>query len=105
MSSRALRRLKGNPRGQEALQAGDPELETGEEEEETQTEPAKNTSRKAKKNKKQKNICNIYELDAVCGRADADGETEPPAPSPPWAETQEEGPDKGDDPGRGALTR
>lgn len=65
MSSRALRRLKGNPRGQEALQAGDPELETGEEEEETQTEPAKNTSRKAQKNKKQKNICNIYELVSV----------------------------------------
>ncbi|KAK6479989.1 mRNAion factor 25 isoform X1 [Huso huso] len=80
MSSRALRRLKGNPRGQEALQAGDPELETGEEEEETQTEPAKNTSRKAKKNKKQKNICNIYELiNEAENETDKNCEVEAPA--------------------------
>lgn len=72
MSSRALRRLKGKQRGQEALDLGDlvPGEEPGPEEqaadveeeelEEAVLQPAKSSIRKAKKNKK--NLSNIYEL-------------------------------------------
>lgn len=72
MSSRALRRLKGKQRGQEALDLGDlvpdegpePEEQAADVEEEELEEavlqPAKSSIRKAKKNKK--NLSNIYEL-------------------------------------------
>lgn len=75
MSSRALRRLKGKRRGQEALDCGDLTLGDSPEEEqaaaeEEQLETAnvspqitgKGSGRKAKKNKAQKNFSNIYEL-------------------------------------------
>lgn len=79
MSTRALRRLKGKQRGQEALDLGDlslgdsPEEQAGAEAEEEQLDTAnvasvspassnKGSSRKAKKNKAQKNFSNIYEL-------------------------------------------
>ncbi|KAI1904218.1 hypothetical protein AGOR_G00003410 [Albula goreensis] len=83
MSSRALRRLKGKQRGQEAIdlgylqtdegeQAPDLEEEQEQEQDDCVLEPAKKTSsRKAKKNKSQKNISNIYEL--IC---DAENDTE-----------------------------
>lgn len=73
MSSRALRRLRGKQRGQEALDLQDTgdgyeeQAVEGEEEEldEAVLQPNKtscNVSRKAKKNKVQKNLANIYEL-------------------------------------------
>lgn len=73
MSSRALRRLRGKQRGQEALDLGDltlddsPEGQAATEEEQEDTanvSPLSNRkdTQKAKKNKAQKNICNIYEL-------------------------------------------
>ncbi|XP_064168016.1 transcription factor 25 isoform X1 [Anguilla rostrata] len=83
MSSRALRRLKGRQRGQEALDLGYLQTDEGEQapdlEEEKQDdgllEPAKkNSSRKAKKNKSQKNLSNIYEL--ICD-AENDAEKQP----------------------------
>ncbi|XP_036391779.1 transcription factor 25 [Megalops cyprinoides] len=83
MSSRALRRLKGKQRGQEALDLGYLQLDVGEEaaelgeedeQDEGPLEPAKkSSSRKAKKNKSQKNLSNIYEL--IC---DAETESEKP---------------------------
>uniref|UniRef100_A0A667YMA4 Transcription factor 25 (basic helix-loop-helix) n=1 Tax=Myripristis murdjan TaxID=586833 RepID=A0A667YMA4_9TELE len=76
MSSRALRRLKGKQRGQEDLDLG--HLTLGEDPEEQADEapvPVQSNktsrSRKAKKNKAQKNVGNIYEL--IC---DAENETE-----------------------------
>uniref|UniRef100_A0A3Q1H0A4 Transcription factor 25 (basic helix-loop-helix) n=1 Tax=Anabas testudineus TaxID=64144 RepID=A0A3Q1H0A4_ANATE len=91
MSTRALRRLRGKQRGQEALDLGDlavgdsPEeqAEAEAEAEEDQPDTAnvsppsnrKGSSRKAKKNKAQKNFSNIYEL--IC---DADNETEKNSP-------------------------
>ncbi|KAG5269948.1 hypothetical protein AALO_G00186940 [Alosa alosa] len=84
MSTRALRRLKGKQRGQEELSIEDLKLNEAqtadlpkeeEEEEDEQCEavlqPAKKNNRKAKKNKAQKNISNIYEL-----IGDADNEVE-----------------------------
>ncbi|XP_010877750.3 transcription factor 25 [Esox lucius] len=75
MSSRALRRLKGKQRGQEALDLGDlvPDEQAVEVEEEEKLEnaliqPSKSSSRKAKN---KKNLTNIYEL--IC---DAEHETE-----------------------------
>lgn len=78
MSTRALRRLRGKQRGQEALDLGDLTLGDSPEEQaeaegkgkEDQPETAtvsppskrKGNSRKAKKNKAQKNFNNIYEL-------------------------------------------
>ena len=71
MSSRALRRLRGKQRGQEALDFGDLTLGDSPEEEEVEqldtasVSPPSNrngNSRKAKKNKAQKNFSNIYEL-------------------------------------------
>ncbi len=76
MSTRALRRLKGKQRGQEALDLGDltlgdsPEEQAAGEEEQLDTANVdvsppsnrKSSSRKAKKNKAQKNFSNIYEL-------------------------------------------
>ena len=72
MSSRALRRLRGKQRGQEALdlggelgQAAAEEEEEQEEEEEEDASPQLSkprSGRKAKKNKTQKNLSNIYEL-------------------------------------------
>lgn len=74
MSSRALRRLRGKQRGQEALDLGDLTLDDSPEElaaaEEEQVETAsvsppsdrKSSSQKGKKNKAQKNFSNIYEL-------------------------------------------
>lgn len=64
MSTRALRRLKGKQRGQEAL--GPEDLNEGDSPEEqlgtaNVTAPS-NSSRKAKKNKAQKNFSNIYEV-------------------------------------------
>uniref|UniRef100_A0A665SYB0 Transcription factor 25 (basic helix-loop-helix) n=1 Tax=Echeneis naucrates TaxID=173247 RepID=A0A665SYB0_ECHNA len=88
MSTRALRRLRGKQRGQEALDLGDltlgdsPEKQVDEEEEEEQqldvanvSPPAnkKDSSRKSKKNKAQKSLGNIYEL--IC---DVDNEAEDP---------------------------
>ncbi|XP_018618645.2 ribosome quality control complex subunit TCF25 isoform X1 [Scleropages formosus] len=79
MSSRALRRLRGKQRGQEAIDIGgllaDPNEEVADLEEEAQDgvlQPvAKNSRKSSKKNKTQKNVNNIYEL--IC---DADNETE-----------------------------
>ncbi|KAF3686373.1 Transcription factor 25 [Channa argus] len=89
MSTRALRRLKGKQRGQEALDLGDVTLGDSPEEQavgdEDQQDTAnvnvsppansKSTSRKAKKSKTQKNFSNIYEL--IC---EADNETEKNSP-------------------------
>ncbi|XP_076848681.1 ribosome quality control complex subunit TCF25 isoform X2 [Brachyhypopomus gauderio] len=85
MSSRALRRLKGKQRGQEAINVGDLKLncEHGkdvdfeEEEEEEHGEvlqPARQSSRKTNKSKSQKNISNIYEL---IGEAENDADKPP----------------------------
>lgn len=83
MSTRALRRLRGKQRGQEALDLGDltlgdsPEEQAADEEEQPDTanvsppSHSKASSRKAKKNKAQKNVSNIYEL---IGDADNDAE-------------------------------
>ncbi|XP_041644409.1 transcription factor 25 [Cheilinus undulatus] len=85
MSTRALRRLRGKPRGQEALDLGEltlgdsPEEEQAGAGEEEQLDTAnvsppstrKPNNRKSKKNKAQKNVSNIYEL--IC---DADNEAE-----------------------------
>ena len=69
MSTRALRRLKGKQRGQEALDLGDltlgdgPEEQAAGEEEQLDTANVPTASnRKAKKSKAQKNFSNIYEL-------------------------------------------
>lgn len=72
MSSRALRRLRGKQRGQEALDLGgltsdSPEEQAATDEEQEDTAnvsplPNRKSNQKAKKNKTQKNICNIYEL-------------------------------------------
>lgn len=95
MSTRALRRLRGKQRGQEALDLGDLTLSVGaeeeqqeqaeEEEEEEQEQldvagvsPAserKDSGKKAKKNKAQKNFSNIYEV--IC---DVDNEAEKLSP-------------------------
>lgn len=77
MSTRALRRLKGKQRGQEALGSEDLIAEDGPEEQlETANVTApSNSSRKAKKNKAQKNFSNIYEV--IC---DVDHEAEKISP-------------------------
>lgn len=84
MSTRALRRLKGKQRGQEGLDLGDltvgdaPEEQTEEEEQldtANVTGPSSNSSRRAKKNKAQKNFSNIYEV--IC---DVDNEAEKASP-------------------------
>ncbi|XP_059211633.1 transcription factor 25 [Centropristis striata] len=87
MSTRALRRLKGKQRGQEALDLGDvtlgdqPEEQSAGEEEQLEAanvshpSNSKASNRKAKKNKAQKNVSNIYEL-----IGDADNETEKVSP-------------------------
>lgn len=71
MSTRALRRLRGKQRGQEALDLGGSSEEQAEAEaEEGRLDTAnvsppsnrKGSSKKAKKNKAQKNFSNIYEL-------------------------------------------
>lgn len=74
MSTRALRRLKGKQRGQEALDLGDLTLGDSPEEqaacEEDQFDTAKvspptdqkGNNQKGKKNKHQKNFSNIFEL-------------------------------------------
>ncbi|CAG5855043.1 unnamed protein product [Menidia menidia] len=89
MSTRALRRLRGKQRGQEALDLGDLSLgDSPEEQAEAEAEaealdtanvslpPDSNDgSRKGKKNKAQKNFSNIYEL--IC---DAENEVEKLSP-------------------------
>lgn len=87
MSTRALRRLRGKQRGQEALDLGDltlgdsPEEQAAGEEEQLDTANVsppsnrKSGSRKAKKNKSQKDFSNIYEL-----IGDADNEAEKISP-------------------------
>ncbi|XP_069030719.1 ribosome quality control complex subunit TCF25 isoform X1 [Embiotoca jacksoni] len=85
MSTRALRRLRGKQRGQEALDSGDitsgdsPEEQAEEEKlDAANVSPPSNgrgSSRKSKKNKAQKNFSNIYEL--IC---DADNEAEKISP-------------------------
>lgn len=66
MSTRALRRLRGKQRGQEALDLGDLTLGDSPEEqaagEEEQVENANVSPPKGKKNKAQKNFSNIFEL-------------------------------------------
>ncbi|XP_028812158.1 ribosome quality control complex subunit TCF25 isoform X3 [Denticeps clupeoides] len=68
MSSRALRRLKGKQRGQEALSIEDLKLDEGQEEAENDnvdeevSRSANTAGRKSKKHKMKKNISNIYEL-------------------------------------------
>lgn len=74
MSTRALRRLKGKQRGQEALDLGDLTLVDSSEEqaacEEERLDTAKvspptnrkGNNQKGKKNKHQENFSNIYEL-------------------------------------------
>ncbi|XP_039991750.1 transcription factor 25 isoform X1 [Xiphias gladius] len=88
MSTRALRRLRGKQRGQEALDLGELTLSDSPEEqaegEEEQLDAAnvshpcdrKESNRKAKKNKAQKNVSNIYEL--IC---DVDNEAEKISPN------------------------
>ncbi|KAF3832571.1 hypothetical protein F7725_026236 [Dissostichus mawsoni] len=74
MSTRALRRLKGKQRGQEALDAGDLTLDDSPEElldTASGSPPSDSKGRKTKKNKAQKNFSNIYEL-----IGDADNEAE-----------------------------
>ncbi|XP_044065550.1 transcription factor 25 [Siniperca chuatsi] len=76
MSTRALRRLKGKQRGQEALDLGDLTLgDSPEEQLDTANvsppSSRKGSSRKAKKNKAQKSFSNIYEL---IGDADSEAE-------------------------------
>ncbi|XP_075966019.1 ribosome quality control complex subunit TCF25 [Anarhichas minor] len=80
MSTRALRRLKGKQRGQEALDLGD--LTLGDSSEEqldsacvSPPSNSKDSSRKTKKSKAQKNFSNIYEL-----IGDADNEAEKISP-------------------------
>ncbi|KAM7406198.1 hypothetical protein PAMP_000591 [Pampus punctatissimus] len=87
MSSRALRRLRGKQRGQEALDLGDLTLGDSSEEqaeaEEEQLDKANvslassrnGSNRKSKKNKAQKNFSNLFEL--IC---DADKEAEKISP-------------------------
>ncbi|KAM6950557.1 ribosome quality control complex subunit TCF25 isoform 2-T2 [Lycodopsis pacificus] len=80
MSTRALRRLKGKQRGQEALDLGDLTLGDSSEEQldSANVSPpsnSKDSSRKTKKNKAQKNFSNIYEL-----IGDADNEAEKISP-------------------------
>ncbi|XP_041844813.1 transcription factor 25 [Melanotaenia boesemani] len=99
MSSRALRRLRGKQRGQEALDLGDlgslddsPEEQADGEAEEEQLDTAnvsppsnsKGSHPKGKKNKPQKNLGNIYEL--IC---EADNEVEKVSP-----DEESEKPDK-----------
>ena len=74
MSTRALRRLRGKQRGQEALDLGDLTLGDSSEEqaasEEDQVDTAnvshpsnrKGSGQKGKKNKAQKNFSNLFEL-------------------------------------------
>lgn len=70
MSTRALRRLRGKQRGQEALDFGDlrespgeqAEADTEEEQLDSAAVSPNSKGRKTKKNKAQKNISNIYEL-------------------------------------------
>ncbi|CDQ87524.1 unnamed protein product [Oncorhynchus mykiss] len=88
MSSRALRRLKGKQRGQEALDLGDlvpgegPEEQAADVEEEEEEleeavlQPVKSSIRKTKKNKK--NLCNIYELICDAEKATTDEDTVKP---------------------------
>ncbi|XP_068175489.1 ribosome quality control complex subunit TCF25 [Antennarius striatus] len=80
MSSRALRRLRGKLRGQEALDSGDvtfgdvPEEQAAGEEEQQDTAKTfsqSKTSRKTKKDRAKKDVTNIYEL---IGDADNEGE-------------------------------
>lgn len=94
MSTRALRRLRGKQRGQEALDLGDLTLGDGPEEqaagEEEQLDTAnvsppssrKTSSRKGKKNKVQKNVSNIFELigdvDNEAEKSSHDDEAEKP---------------------------
>nr|XP_019954509.1 PREDICTED: transcription factor 25 [Paralichthys olivaceus] len=94
MSTRALRRLRGKQRGQEALDLGELTLSVGpeeqqqeqqaeEEQEQEQLDVAnvsppserKDSGQKAKKNKAQKNFSNIYEV--IC---DVDNEAEKISP-------------------------
>ncbi|XP_034426510.1 transcription factor 25 [Hippoglossus hippoglossus] len=93
MSTRALRRLRGKQRGQEALDLGELTLSVSPEEEQQEQEQAeaaeeqldvanvsqpperKDSSQKAKKNKAQKNFSNIYEV--IC---DVDNEAEKISP-------------------------
>lgn len=71
MSTRALRRLRGKQRGQEALDPTDLSLDDSSEEqgEEDQVETAnvvasdrRGTKQKEKRNKAQKNFSNLFEL-------------------------------------------
>ncbi|XP_030270705.1 ribosome quality control complex subunit TCF25 [Sparus aurata] len=91
MSSRALRRLKGKRRGQEALDCGDLTLGDSPEEEQAAAEEeqldtanvspqitGKGSGRKAKKNKAQKNFSNIYELICDVDNEAPDEEAEKP---------------------------
>uniref|UniRef100_A0A3Q3NE22 Transcription factor 25 (basic helix-loop-helix) n=1 Tax=Mastacembelus armatus TaxID=205130 RepID=A0A3Q3NE22_9TELE len=103
MSTRALRRLRGKQRGQEALDLGDlsvgdsPEEQAEAEEEQLDTANVsppsnrKSNNRKAKKNKAQKNFSNIYEL--IC---DADNETEELSPDEKAEKNQISGLDEND---------
>ncbi|XP_019954509.2 ribosome quality control complex subunit TCF25 [Paralichthys olivaceus] len=91
MSTRALRRLRGKQRGQEALDLGELTLSVGPEEQQQQqaeeeqeqldvanvSPPSerKDSGQKAKKNKAQKNFSNIYEV--IC---DVDNEAEKISP-------------------------
>ncbi|XP_061600163.1 transcription factor 25 [Cololabis saira] len=83
MSSRALRRLRGKQRGQEALEAGDEAVEPGDlagESPEEQAGAQQLDPPKHKKNKAQKNFTNIYELicdsDNEVGKISSDDEPE-----------------------------
>ncbi|XP_078106009.1 ribosome quality control complex subunit TCF25 isoform X2 [Sander vitreus] len=103
MSTRALRRLKGKQRGQEALDLGNltlgdsPEEQAAGEEEQLDTANSKASTRKAKKNKAPKNVSNIYEL---IGDADNEAENISPdeeAEKPDGNKTS--GTEKNDNPG------
>ncbi|CAB1339355.1 unnamed protein product [Coregonus sp. 'balchen'] len=104
MSSRALRRLKGKKRGQEALDLGDlvpgegpePEEKAADVEEEEWEldeailQPAKSSSRKTKKNKN--NLSNIYEL--IC---DAENEAEKATTDEDTVKPEEQNGDEGEE--------
>ncbi|XP_060924457.1 transcription factor 25 [Limanda limanda] len=87
MSTRALRRLRGKQRGQEALDLGELTSSSGPEEQQqaedeqldvahvSQPPARKDSSQKAKKNKAQKNFSNIYEV--IC---DVDNDAEKISP-------------------------
>ncbi|XP_068616879.1 ribosome quality control complex subunit TCF25 [Brachionichthys hirsutus] len=78
MSTRALRRLRGKQRGQEALRSGDLTFcDVPEEDQDTANASIQTkTSQKAKRDRAKKDVTNIYELMVDAERISSDEETE-----------------------------